>query len=533
MKNKSFAFLSLALLTVLILTSFASAAITFGTSPTLSMNGSSATINVTGVATENITFSLSSITENGKTITFGVPTAITNATGSAQTVTITYTVPSDFSFYFGKTYSTTLTAIGTTSGNATQTISFRINDPALNTGYADDGNLDISIDNINVEKGYGEDSQWYPLDQISAKINVDNNGADKIKSIVVKYGLYDLTSGKWIFTDSQSSFSLNDGDSKSLTADFTLDSLSKFKDGDNYKFYAWATGSDEKTDPVTKTSVAVSEDIEMQFDTDLVTLSNIQIPTTINCGQEVQITADVANIGTDDQSDVYIKIINTKLGINKQVQIGDINNLESSPLDFTFTIPSDITEGTYPVELMVYNPDNTPYKSDLNGDDARFQPILTVQGACSTIPLASIAASLQSEAKAGQELDVKATIVNTGSSTATFNIGLSSYADWSSLTSMDKNIVTLAAGASQDVMIKLNVNKDVSGDKTFDIVLTQGDKILNQPVKVTVAQQAFFAGITGMFSGASSNWYLWGIAALNVLLVLIIIVVAVKVARKK
>lgn len=542
MKNKSFAFLSLALLSVLILTSFASAVsptiIVTGV-PTLNLSSGSFTINLTDSATENVNLLIPNITQDSKTITFtpSLTNPISLTAGVITPVTINYIVPSDFSFHYGQTYSSTLTVtnIAATATNS-QTVSFPINNPSLATGYTDNNHLDVSIDDVKVESGYGSDYQWYPLDQISAKITVDNNAADKMKNIVVKYGLYDVDAGRWIFTDSQSSFSLNDGDSKSLSVNFVLDSVSKFKTSDNYKFYAWATGTDESASGNKTVSDSNSnnvQDIDMQFDTDLVTLANLQVPTTASCGQEVQITADVTNIGTDDQSGVYVKIINTNLGINQKINVGDVNSLESSSLDFTFTVPADVDEGSYPIELMVYDESNNVYKSDLNGDEARSQPTLSVQGSCSTVPLATVTAASTSDAKAGQELTIKATVVNTGSSTATYNLGLSGYADWATLENIDKTSVTLAAGTSQDVLIKLNLNKDVSGDKSFSIVLTQGDKILNQPVTVSVASQSIFSGITGLFAGAGSNWYLWGIAALNVLLVLIIIVVAVKVARKR
>ncbi len=534
MKNKLFVLLSLSILSVLVLTAFASATITFGTAPTLSMNGTSATINVTGTATENITFSLTSITENGKTITFTTPTSITNATGSAQIVTIPYAIPSGFEFYFGKTYSTTLTATGTLSGNATQTISFSINNP---TEYTDNGNLDVVIDDLSVENGFGpDDNEWYPLDSIKAKIYVENKGSDKIKNIAVEWGLYDTENGEWIAKGKESKFTLNDGDDTTLTINFRVDKLNKIdlSNANNYKFYAWATGDDYSADPEVKTSTFDSNSITLDIDSDFVILNNFVIPETALCGSEVQITADIWNIGDEDQNDVYVVIYNKALGINKKVAIGDIDSMEDAKLETTLTLPEDMDKKLYDLQFSVYDENSDVYQNE-NDDKSVSLKTLNVEGACSLVPKVSVAATLQSDAKSGKELVIKATIANSGSDKETLNLGLSGYADWASLISMDKTALNLNAGQTGEVLITLKVNNDVSGEKKLDMVITEGDKILTQPIKVSIAKSSFQlpSSITGLFSGAQGNMYLWGIGALNVLLVLIIIVVAIKVAKKK
>ena len=51
-----------------------------------------------------------------------------------------------------------------------------------------------------------------------------------------------------------------------------------------------------------------------------------------------------------------------------------------------------------------------------------------------------------------------------------------------------------------------------------------------QPVSFNIEEKSGGFGITG---GAinSDNWYLWGIGALNVILVVIIIIVAIRIAK--
>ena len=51
-----------------------------------------------------------------------------------------------------------------------------------------------------------------------------------------------------------------------------------------------------------------------------------------------------------------------------------------------------------------------------------------------------------------------------------------------------------------------------------------------QPVSVAIEERSGLFGLTGLVT--SGNAYLWGIGALNVILVIIIIIVAVRVARR-
>ncbi|MEK6826974.1 MAG: putative S-layer protein [Nanoarchaeota archaeon] len=246
-------------------------------------------------------------------------------------------------------------------------------------------------------------------------------------------------------------------------------------------------------------------------------------------------TADIANLGTDDQSDAYIKLTNTQLGLDKKISINNLNSLETDSIDYTFTIPENAEEGTYSIGVVVYNYRNNVYTTDFSSKESRFIVPLQISGGCALVPLASVSAKLDHEAKSGQELTVKATITNTDSKMSTFNLDLSDYSQWASLVSMDRNFVTLNVGESQEVVIKLKANSDATGENKFNINLKQGSKILSQPVLVTIKNGFSFPDITGFFLKVSggNNFYLWGIGALNIILILVIFVVASKVIKKK
>ncbi|VVB83350.1 Uncharacterised protein [uncultured archaeon] len=538
MKAKSLSLFVFAIFSFAIFASFASAAITVNPNP-LTFNDQyqsiSFTVTNTGAGAIDITIPTSLTISDGHGNNAVVSFNQTSITGLGANVTsgaIIATISStDTNFALGKSFSNSL--IISQTGTPTNNITLPVNFQKIPSEYKSDNNLSVSIDDLNVENGFGKNDQWFPLDEVSARIGVDNVGSNRIKDISVAYGLYDTDKGKWIFKDKASSFSLNEGIDKSITVNFKLEDLSKFNadNTNHYLFYAWVKGDDDGV----LTSVTRSEPIEMQFENNFLTLDNLVVPTTAKCGESVQITADIANLGIDDQSDAYIKLTNTQLGLDKKISINDLNALETESLDYTFTIPETAEEGTYSIGLVVYNYRNNVYTTDFSSKESRFIVPLQVSGGCTLVPLASISAKLDSEAKPGQELTVKATITNADSKMSTFNLDLSDYSQWASLVSMDRNFVTLNAGESQDVVIKLKANSDSTGENKFNINLKQGSKTLSQPVLVAVKNGFSFSSITGFFSKVSggNNFYLWGIGALNVILVLIIIFVAARVIRKK
>ena len=396
--------------------------------------------------------------------------------------------------------------------------------------------LRIEIDNLDVIKGvhregFGNDEEWFPLDEIEVEIKVENDHAtEKIKNIEIKWGLYDKNNDRWYIDEKESDFNLADGDDKTITVNFKLDKrINKFADGD-YVFYVWANGeiNDDNDTPVCSSD---SQDIEMIIESDFVILDNIEFQDVVECGSTIQLTADVWNIGDDDQQDVYVVINNQALGINKKVNIGDVDAFEDAKLDVLLDIPNDVDSGKfYQINLFVYNEDDELFQNDYDDDESEFVASVKVEGNCGVAQVI-LSASLQSGGIAGEPLVVEAVITNTGSSSATYVVKPTGFSNWA--TSSDQIPVVLAAGQSKNILLTLNVNEDVSGAQSFNIeVLSESEVVLTQPVSVTI-EASSGAGITGGFLGAlGDNKYIWAIAALNVILVVIIIIVAIKVAMK-
>lgn len=539
MKSKIFSLFALSIFTLLILTSLISALKLTPSTNTISLDNSTLVVlNISEAGDVEFSFTNSNVLDSsGKSvseITFTPRYANSSLVGNNST-TMNYNISGNIEFK--KQYHVVITATDDSSNSASTTLYFEENDDFCTY----DGN-DFDEENENylrikkiefTNNGFGDENEWYPFDEIEVSVTVKAPDDDvDLEDIKLEWGLYDEDSKDWVIeVDDEDEFDLDGGDDTTITFTFKLDDEMDMDldelDSGNLKFYVRVTGtadSDDDNDLCT----FESKDIDFKIDK-FVLLDNIKVvPDNASCGSELDVTADVWNIDDSKQKDVSVVIYNKELGINKQVEIGDIDKFDSVELSTTIVIPDNAAEKTYSLTFYVYDKDEELYEID--DEESIFNYFITVNK-CSTTPTAIISPSLESEAKAGKELIVKATIFNSGSSAKTFKVSASYYAGWASSVKIDSDSVTLNPGESKDVFITLNVNEDVSGQQQFNIELLEGDKFLSQPVKIEIEKPSSF--LTGFISGNSGKIYLCLIIGLNIVLIAGIIFVSVRIPKKK
>lgn len=538
MKNKNSFLVFAGLFLLLTLVGIASAAITFSSVPTLSPAGNSATITISSNQNETVNFSLTTITSNGKTITFTNPSSITINDSVPQTLTLNYVVQSGFEFEFQEEYSTTLTATGSVSGTMTQQISFSKNSEFCSVGKDNIGDLKVEIRDVTLKNGFGDEDEWYPLNELEVELRLQNDGDDDVEDISLEWGLYDEEGNQGVIdVDEEDSLDLDSNDEDEVILSFAIDDsdldvdMDELKDG-TYTLYVKMTGRLAEGDhDGEKTCHSDSEGYTLNIEKDFVVLDNFEIPETVQCGSNVQLSADAWNIGSKDQDNVYVKVFNSKLGINKIVEIGDINKFENENLDFSFDVPENTEAGKYSLTLSVYD-DNDDIYENSNDDSSVFDVAFQVSGECSdSSKSAEVSAVLQSGGEAGKPLVIKSTIINTGTATANYVLNAAGYASWADSAELSEKTFTLNSGQSKEVLVTLDVKSDAVGDNVFNIeVLSENKLVANQPVSVSITKKAGL-NITG-FAINSDNWHIWAIGFLNLILVIVIIVIAVRVARK-
>jgi len=503
-----------------------SATITVGTLPELSMTGNSFTFSLTSTEDESITITANTITQSTQQIIF--TDAIVAINNETKTATVTY-IPSNFDFKFGKKYSTTMTLTGSVSGVVTKTISFAVDEDYCEDLNEADGDLTVTIDDITND-GLGEENEWLPLDEIEVKVNVEAGEYD-VKNIGLEWGLYNSDTGKWIIEGDENDFSLKDGDDKDVKIKFTLDKNIDELESGSFNFYVRATGKidADSGDAVDgkKTCVSDSDSIDIIMESDFVVVSEVSFPENISCGADLNVEADVWNIGDNDQDEVSVVISNSDLKISQKIEVGDINALDSEQLSSTIKIPENAKPGVYYLEFKVYDEDGDLYENEYDNDKAVFLFPLTIDGSCSAVSNVAIAASLVSGGQAGKELVIKATISNSGSSLQTYTLNVKGSSAWAGSVELDKPTIAVASGQSQEVMITFDVNKGVEGDQSFTLEVTDGTNLIaSQPVSVSITKSSGFG-----FLDLGNKSYLWIIGALNIVLVVVIIFVAIRIAK--
>ena len=407
-----------------------------------------------------------------------------------------------------------------------------------NTGNSGDLNvkkIDLKNDGLS-HRTFGEDDQWFPLEDIEVEIEIENDGNEDIEDIEVEWGLWDTEAREWVIEpDEEKDFNLRDGKEEVLTVTFKLDDdldvdLEDLSDGEKYRFYAFATGTvDDATSD--ETCASDFEAVEMVIENDFVVLDDIQFPQTVQCGDTVQVTADVWNVGDDDQDDVSVEVtsVGGDLGLRETVTIGDIDGFDKERMIFEFDVPRNTPEGTYSIEFSVVDEDRDVYENDFDDDESQFTIGLRVDQ-CSasgtgtgTDTGATVTASLESEARAGEQVVVRSTLTNNEDELKTFTVNAAGFTGWASAVNVDQTSVVLGEGQSREVRFTFDALDDASGTQTFFIEAVSGNEVIRQPVSVTIEPKSGGLGGVGLP-------FLIGI--INVILVIVIIIVAVRVARR-
>lgn len=537
MKTKTLNLLFASVFALVFLIGFASATITL-TSPvsTLSQSSGSFDFTVSSDQNETIDLTLPSVSDNsGHTIIFSLSSdqvVIDTSVEDSVLITVDYVVESGFNFEFDETYTAILSASGSVSNESTRTFTFENSDFCE---YSNEGNLKVTVKDIQVTEGYGEDNEWYVFDTVEVEVEIRNSGSEDIEDVVLEWGLYNTQSKEWtIEVDEEEELDLDEGDKETITITFTLDDsmdedLEDLSDG-NYVFYVRATG--EISDGIYEgesSCASDSEEGELILDKDFVVLANLNVPEVSQCGSEAHISGDIWNIGSKDQNDVYLTIYNKELGIDEQIEVGDLDSFESTDFDFILQLPEDAQEKSYYITLTLYD-DNDDVYENKEDQESKATLALNVQGNCA-VAKASVTAVLESGGQAGKDMVVKVVITNTGKKTAYYSLNAAGYTGWASSVALDKTALTLNAGQSAEVLLTFQVNREALGVNLFTLeVISENKVVVSQPVQVEITKKKWSLFGGNLFSG--DNKYIWGIGILNIVLIVLIIIIAIRIARK-
>jgi len=411
--------------------------------------------------------------------------------------------------------------------------------------YGQIGELEITDVDISNE-GEGDKDEWGLMDEITIEVKVENtHDTDKIKEIFVELALYD-SEGKNVADDlvydtsDEEKFDLGnlaDGDEE--TATFTFRVPADFTDG-TYRLAVKSYSDDlgernacaDLYDDYDEENFYQEINIERESDEGkFIAFDNIAItPTDATCGDEVTIDLTAFNIGDEEQDQVKIILVNKELGINLDTEIKkDMAEGDDEKVSFTFIVPANTADKTYNLELDAeYDYSNGIYRETL--DEVVKVPFKVI--GCSAVQTTGKVVSinnaiLDSEAIAGKAMTVKATIENLDlTSPQSYVIDASGYESWATLDSISERILTVSAGSTNQVTFTFTIDKSAEGTKEFTVYVTppQGGEVETRTVQVNIEPASAF--------GLGGNSLIWVIGIVNLVLVILIIVVAVRLSRR-
>ena len=500
-------------------------------------------INNRGPETVNFAVSLpSSISDGTNSITINPQSSLSFsniATGQSSTVSLNY-IGETTNFKIGE-FTSNMLVKAVDSANVSNNLSVSVPLTFKNTfcKYGDNGSS-LSIAEIDLRNDDGDDdTEWRPLDSIKLDVKVENNGIDKISSVYVEIGLLD-PNGKNIVGDLENldskRISLSSiSEDKDKTATFTFNVPKDF-DEKTYQLVVKAYSSGKEAAICTSFSSDLGsryyENIDGTRETDenkQIVLTNIVTSpeTTAQCGDKVQLTGEIVNIGdTDYQDQVKVTMLNKDLNINtEQVIRQDFDQGDSAQVDFTFDIPQNAKEKLYVLEFRTYYDYDAVYGVV---SDRIFTKSITVKGNCYTAEQSKVQITAQLDpqtpnAVAGKQIIVNSRLVNPGTTATTYAVSVYGNTAWSNLVSVDPQSFTLNPGESRYVNIVLAVDAEAEGDKEFTIKAVYGNQTSEQKVALLVAKSQAESG--AFVAHIKANWFIYVIVLVNLILIIAIILV--------
>ena len=508
------------------------------------------------------------------TITADEPFTVVLSTSTLFSVDHTVSIADSELFTFTLTslpldsiYSETVTVVETVNSDNNQTFNLNyvksfceystfVTDEDAIPANLDELELNVDISN----EGQGDEEEWFALDTITIKVELENKFDEDddmdMDDVILVLGVFaeddaDFSTNLaedliWISEDDEE-FDLGNVDAEeddSHTFEFRVDPK-ELEEG-NYILRVKAY-NDEDTSKESSFCLDYSSDLEEEYytafsveaaDDDqavIVDVDSLELPIEVSCGGTHIIEVEVWNVGDDDalgNDYVLVNFYHEELEIDLwEVIEGDLDVGDSKTVLFEVEVPTGIEEKDYTFHFITYydhdeDEDEEDTSSYDESSEDTFDVPLSVSGNCA-FAQAFVSASLDEGGKAGRELVVRATVQNTGSETASYLINAAGYSGWASSVNVEPSTLILGAGQSADVLITLDVNGDVSGERLFNIeVLSEGELVVSQPLSVSI-EKALIGDLFG------DNGLLTAlIIAIAIILVVIIIVLAVRVARR-
>tara|TARA_Y100000310_G_scaffold133889_1_gene132865 strand:+ start:4240 stop:5820 length:1581 start_codon:yes stop_codon:yes gene_type:complete len=470
-------------------------------------------INITNSdPTENITISFTYdpiVDDDNDEVTIIFPSDFTILANSSNLLTISVDVDNNMD---SGAYSSIFTF---TKLNSTENTTFSFS-TTISPGFCDFGQVGTDLQLGIEDPDSGED--YSPGDTIKIEVEVENVGTDDI-DVQVEAFLYN--EDDIIESVSSNTENIEDGEDETfhLSLEIPTDNGDIDEDED-YTIYVKAYDDDDEDENCIQDSV----DIEIELETHKVILeeSTRFIESSISCGEEISVIANVKNLGEKDE-DVMIVVENKQLGIYEtsdtfELEEFDSNEDNEATRTFNILIPEGISEEIY--DFFV--------KAVYSGKSASMSLPLEVWSCESTAPQSTsfeyVSLYIKSEKILSLESDKASTIhlviQNDAAESKILFLSLSEVSDFSESAS---KTFTVEPYQSTNIFLPLNINSNVEeGTYTAIVELSDGSSILaSDTITINIGDAEEASESPGYLSLGLSKTNL---VILNLLMIIILLV---------
>ena len=379
-----------------------------------------------------------------------------------------------------------------------------------------------------------DDEDFYPGDKIEIEVEVENDADDEIEDITVEAILYDTTDGKRLDIIKSEEFDLDEDEDDTvelileIPEDIDTDNdlivfVSTYEDGNDNEQCDWE----------------YEDGLDFKRRKHDVNIEKILIsPSTVKAGKTVDVKVDVENVGDRDEEDVYVKVKNGELSVDKRSELFDVDSYEKGDDDeysvtITFTVPEDAEEDNYDLEIQVYDDDNEIYPSG-----TKFVTLFvegTGQSSTTTpTPTGSVIISTEGapeEVEQGISFSIPVKLANTADETKEYTITVSNTGDWAEATSEIEAFLTAeqssiyyitimpkadAAGGKHSATINIKEGTALIATKTLSFTIPETTSPITGGTVIDVDDES-----DGFFQNLFSGTTLWIIGDLVLILVAI------------
>ena len=310
-------------------------------------------------------------------------------------------------------------------------------------------------------------------------------------------------------------FDINDGDKEDFELEFKIPNSEDIGKSDIYRLVVYVTGDIESGD---QRCVQGSEDIEIERETHDVIVSDVTLsPSIAKAGETVQVTVKVENIGTKDETDVYVKLKEDLLKIDLESSKFDLDNYKDSDntntVRFTITIPEDAKIQDYQdLEAIVYFDDG----DETNGKFATTLKVESSVIAPKKAPFEITTADTKIDATKGKSASIQLIITSNDANDVDATVELSTIGNWAD--AIAPQSVSLHNGEN-NIYLPLTL-KDVTagmhtatvtikpvGQSNFDVKQsTLSFEVIGEVKEATTTPVTGLTTAVGGFKGSSLFW---------------------------